>query len=265
MAQKIYEQDETLNNIVYKEMMQKAKENPFEGEPVDSVKEKMAESYKVDFNGRKDFHPVQKLAFADISLIQKAKISLLEVEKSIKRLRELGIDAMRNISASERSLLDEEYQYLKKNIETIGKETRVGDISILDIDPETLTVKLHEKTRSVLGSSKFLFSNENEQELEEDAIKKHGIQTGREAASSIGVLRAGLQGLNALNGALTAVENRLVMEIKDFTFGGRGREIISQEKALSLGVDVAGVIHKEAMRALASQDAMHLEDLRHLL
>lgn len=263
MTQKIYTSSDSLNHLIYQETLRKAKANPLAGLPLEEVKANLAKSFKVNFNGREAYHPVQKLAFDEISLIQTTKDSVLHIEKAIKRLQDLGVDAMRNTTSSERAYLNEEYQYLKRTIQTIAKETKVGSISILDVDPEKLEFRMNAKTRDLLGTTGFIFANE-EHEDEEENPSNHGVLSRPEAANSIEVLQQGMQNILNLNGALGAVENRLVTEIKKFSLGSNNRSLVDTRQAQNLAIDTANIIFQEAESALASHDAFNVKQITSL-
>ena len=260
MDQKIYSSDDSLNDIIYQELKAKSKANPEAGLPVADIKRELEESFSVMIGNRSDFHPLQKIAFDDISLVQAAKGGLEKIEKSILRLQELGLEAMRNISSGEREHLNEEYQYLKSVIKTVGKETSFGGISLLDVNTESLEFRMHPKTRTILGADKFLFSQESLDEDEDEYIG-HGLLTGREAAQSIQVLRQGLGNISQIYGALGAVENRIVTDIKDFALQGRQRLEIEEAEIKTLALDTANSIFREAETALDSQNGSHLSNL----
>ncbi len=74
---------------------------------------RVARSFQVSIGERRDFSPGAKITFDEIKLVQKARDGLGKIDKSVDRLQQLGLDALRNITTDERLQLDEEYQYLK--------------------------------------------------------------------------------------------------------------------------------------------------------
>ncbi len=153
----------------------------------------------------------------------------------------------------------------------MAKETKIGGLSLIDANPETLKFRMNQKTRSVLGTNQFLFTDSEltEEEEEYDFLEDgplHSITTGYKAANSITRLREGRQNLEHMTSTLNAVESRLVSKKKKFALDGEaGYRLRSATQAVNMALEVTSTIFDEAQSALAVHDEYQLRDLKTLL
>lgn len=270
MSRKIYSSDDSLNQVLYEEMQAKARANPEQGLPVEEIKARLAASFQVSLGEKRDYHPVQKITFDEIQLVQKARSAFGQIAGSLDRLQQLGVDALRNITTDERLQLDEEYQYLKRLIQAVGEETKIGSKPLLDVDPETMMFRLAPAARPALGANQFLFAQNrasfSEEELEdyepEEDGPLHSVTSGVAAANSLNVLKQGQQVLTELNSSLNAVEGRLLSKIKKFVLDETAGSVIGTlNGAANLALDVTNQIFTEAESALDVHSSFSVRDL----
>ena len=173
-----------------------------------------------------------------VSLIQVAEGALNEVQNILVRLRELGVQsASDTIGDQERRFLDEEYQALKQELDSIANSTEFNGTYLLDGTGGSLDFQVNTGGLNLLGVDRISFDAfKLDVNLDKLGLEELNIKDKIAAQTSLGNIDIAIQDVSSIRGELGALENRLSSTINNL---GISIENMSAARSRVKDVDVA--------------------------